>query len=229
MEQHDEVFESIPWDRLGSLDRSTDQRKWVLVGLAIGLIGVAAFLLRQAPAPATPIAITTMTNPVVETAPPTTEPALVTEEDLWAPIPPNAEAQLVAERFVIELLAAGGMNVMGVTAGPQPESADGTIRVLAILATEPGSETIAFAVEVGTDGEVTRWGPAAVEPLVVKEPVPGAEPPPEILAEFTRIAGRWGTTLELLSSGLAADRWWAEVLVRLPSGAELPVMIWEGA
>lgn len=229
VEQHDEVFESIPWDRLGSLDRSADQRKWALVALAVAIVGVAAFFVRQAPVPAAPITATPATDPVVETTPPTTEVVLVAEEDLWAPAPPSAEAQLVAERFVIETLAGAGMNVMGVTAGTQPSSPDGTIRVLAVLDSESGPETIAFAVEVTNDGEVSRWGPAAVEPLVVKEPTPGAEPPPEILSEFTRIAGRWGTTLEVLSSGLAAERWWAEILVRLPSGVELPVMVWEGS
>lgn len=229
MDNHDEVFESIPWDRLGSIDRQADQRKWVIAALAVALVGVTAFFIRQAPTPAAPIAVTAVSEPLEETIPSTTESPLVTEEDLWAPIPPNPEAHLVAERFVIELLGAGDSKLVGVTTGAQSTGTDGVVTVLAVLETESGSETIAFEVEVDAEGQVSRWGPGAIEPLVVKTPVPGAEPPPEVLAEFTRIAGRWGTTIGVRSSGLSADQWWAEILVRLPSGVELPVMIWEGA
>jgi hypothetical protein len=98
-----------------------------------------------------------------------------------------------------------------------------------MLMTDTGTETIAFGVEVGNDGVVSRWWPRTVDPVEARMPLPGAEPPPEVLSDFTRIAGRWGTTLEVLASGLSGDRWWAELLVRLPSGTELPVMVWEGA
>ncbi len=229
MEHQDEVFESIPWDRLGSLDRAADQRRWLLIGMAVLLVGVTAFAVRRMPTGSAPV-VAAVPDPVVETIAPTTTtaPPELAEAHLWADIP-LARADRTAERFAIELLAGSGVRVAGVMAEGGPSgSSSGEVDVVAVLITDTGPETIAFRVEVGGDGAVSRWWPAAVEPVDVRVPLPGAEPPPDVLSEFTRVAGRWGTTLEVISSGLSGDRWWAELLVRLPSGTELPVMVWEG-
>ncbi len=226
MEHQDEVFESIPWERLGTLDGVGDRRRWIGLGLAAILVGAIAFLVRSVPAADVPV-VAPPPVVTVATIPPVTEALLVAEDELWAEAPTGRGGRF-AGRFAVELLTGSGLDVAGI-GWVEETSMPGISEVVVVIRTEGGFETIAVAVETADDGEVLRWWPAAVEPLDVRVPTPGAEPPPEILAEFTRAAGRWGTTVDVLSSGLADDRWWAEVLVRLPSGTEVPVTVWEGS
>lgn len=225
MEHQDEVFESIPWERLGTLDGAGDRRRWVGLGLAAILVGVIAFLIRSAPASDVPVAAPAPTI-TAATIPPITEALLIPEAELWAEAATGSGGR-VAGRFAVELLTGSGLDVAGI-GWVEETSTPGISEVVVVIRTDGGFETLAVAVETADDGEVLRWWPAAADPLDVRAPTPGAEPPPEILAEFTRTAGRWGTTVDVLASGLTGDRWWAELLVRLPSGVELPAMIWEG-
>ncbi len=226
MEHQDEAYESIPWERLGSLDRPPEYRRWGTIILVAVVVGVAAFALRRVPAPAVPV-VAQAEAPASSTTSTVGLPTLLPETDLLAT---GYSAAPIAERFTIELLAAGGADVVGARAVEAGNgAADGVVEVVAVVRTDPGVETIALAVEVGDGGAVTRWWPAAVDPLDVFVPTAGAEPPPEVLAGFARTAGRWGTMLDVVESGLSGDRWWAEVDVRLPSGLELPVMVWEDA
>lgn len=227
MEQQDEVFESIPWERFGEMQRGFDWR-WVFVAVAAVAVGFVAFGIRSGPDPtpavAAPVVVAT-TLPISTT----TEVAEVTTtQGLWADEPQTALDMAKVERFAVGLLGSHEGVAIAAVRAEEPSTGEGRAEVQLLLTGSDGTvETVRLAVEVDEHGEIVRWYPLATRPLDIRRPSPGAEPPPDVMAQLIRQAARWGTKLDVLGSGLSDDRWWAELLVELPSGMKVPVMVWE--
>ncbi len=227
MDEHDEAFEAIPWDRFSAREPRFDPRLAVVAVVLLVAVGAGAFALRRVAVPVVPAV------PVVEAIPasPTSTSSTVATEpsDLWA-APEVEPVGGVAARFLVGLLEGSGVAVSSVLEVEAVPGRDRSTVVVEALGTAPAGTLVrlAMAVDVAPDGTVVSWEPRQVEPLQVRPLTEGAMPPPDVLDGLARVAARWGTALEVSRSGIDGDRWWAEFLVEFPGGGAVPLVVWEG-
>ncbi|NND84508.1 MAG: hypothetical protein HKN46_05105 [Acidimicrobiia bacterium] len=228
MDEHDEAFEAIPWDRFTTNEPRFDPR-WALVAAVLLLaVGVGAFALRRMEVPAATAAAPAPVHPVTATSSTTTVP--VAMPGLWAVEEAVEGPDGVAARFVIGLLDGSGValvSVQEVGADQGPRGANVVVEAVGTAA-DGSPVSLGMAVEVAADGTILSWEPRQVAPIEVRPLTEGAVPPPEVLDRLTRIAARWGTALEVTRSGIDGELWWAEFLVGLPGGGDVPLVVWEG-
>ena len=229
MDEHDEAFEAIPWDRFAASEPRVDPRLAALTVALVVAIGFAAFGLRRTVSP--PEAAVA---PLVEPAPvavstSTTMAPSVELPDLWA-APVVEPVHGVAARFLLELLERSAVDVSSVVEVDAITGSDLTsVTVEAFGSASDGTPVrLGLSVDVAPDGTVLSWEPRQPEALSVRPLPEGAMPPPDVLDGLARVAARWGTALEVVRSGIDGDRWWAEFLVGLPGGSEVPLVVWEG-
>lgn len=233
MDEHDEAFEAIPWERFSAVERRMDPRALAGVVAVIALVGVSAFALRRSAPPEVAIAGEAPAAPVV--SPPsstttTTTTTVSSDQGLWAaPVVGPRRAEGVGARFLVGLLAGVGLDVVAVHEVAVTEGPDGT--TVMVEAVGPGADggllRLGMEVEVDPDGSVRAWRPVTVAAPDVRPLTPGAVPPADVLDGLVRTAARWGTTEEVLRSGIGDDRWWVEFSVRLADGSVIPLVVWE--
>lgn len=229
MDEHDEAFEAIPWDRFTTREARFDPRMaFVAIALVIA-VGASAFAVRRTAAPVdvgTAPIVAPVPTATTTTSTPTLPPDL---PGLWAS-PEVEPASGVAARFVLDLLEGSGAVVSSVLEVETRRDGGRTRVVVEALGSEADGTPIhlGMAVEITGDRTVVAWEPMQLEPLRVRPLVEGAVPPPEVLDQLARIVARWGSALQVVRSGIDGDRWWAEFLVALPGGTEVPLVVWEG-
>lgn len=228
MDEHDEAFEAIPWDRFTREPRF-DPRLALAAVIIILAVGVGAFAIRRASVPQAVAAPPVAPTPVTTTVPIGTSTTVEDAAGLWAPEPEPPAPDGVAARFLADLLAASGIRVSSVIEIDATHGADGSVVAVEALGTSDGGDPVRLGMEVhvGSDGTVLRWEPGPVGAVEVRPLVEGAVPPPDVLDGMSRTVARWGTALDVVRSGIDGDQWWAEFLVGLPGGAEVLLVVWE--
>lgn len=236
MDEHDEAFEAIPWDRFTPQRPGFDPRMAAAVVVVAVVIGVTAFALRRTvppPVTTTPVAVEAPVD--VPVAPPTTTTVPQSPVDpgdgLWAGASAaGPHAPVVARRFTAGLLVGSGLDLLSVHDVGTTDHPAGTAVTVELLGEGPDGTPVRLGLEVvvAADATVVSWEPVQVPAIGVRSLTEGAEPPPEVLDVLVRTAARWGTAGEVTRSGIDGDRWWAEFLVEVPGGGEVPLVVWEG-
>ena len=178
MDEHDEAFEAIPWERFASVEQRIDPRLLVALVAVLALVGAGAFALRRSTAPvaASPPAVAAPV-PVAPTT--TTTTTLPLGEGLWAePTPDGAVAEAMAERFLAELLLGAGVEVASIRAvGTPTGDREGQVVVEAAVRGADGRPLrLAIEATVESDGTIVGWKPVEAEAVRIRTLTDGAVP-----------------------------------------------------
>jgi hypothetical protein len=243
-----ETYEHIPWSQLTLTNEAADRSKWMYFATALLVAAaIAAVIARMIWQPDVAVAVPTLAStvpPPVATVPDTpSAPALYSEADLLAALPPRDIEQSVAttaERYVREWAGRSDDSwtyVEWVAVDSVEDVGEGLFQVRLLMQLLHGGEdgTVRLPVEgvevmVLVEDEslsiVDLPSPARIGTVpVTSPPVEPAEPPEVVASAALDVTAPWGAGT-ILNTGVVGDRWRVEVEVASDPGPVRVVAVW---
>ncbi|MDF1598118.1 MAG: hypothetical protein P1T08_18775 [Acidimicrobiia bacterium] len=248
-ETETETYEHIPWSQLTLTNETADRGKWMyfatalLVAAAIAAV-IARMIWQPEVAVAVPSLMSTVPLPAVTILDPPSAPALYSEADLLAALPPRDIEQSVAttaERYARQWAEGRSDDswtyVEWVAVESTEDVGEGLFRVRLLMQLLHGGEdgTVRLPVEgievmVLIDEESVSVldlpSPARVGTVpVISPPVDPTEVPEAVASAALDVVSPWGVGT-IIGGGVADDRWRVEVAVGSDRGLERVVAVW---